>query len=88
MTVLRPAELHRGGGTTPASPAAREERLQTLYARWEQFAGEFHAAHEVNDQEVMTNLRGLLLLIKKEIVKLGGKTPEFPIHGDFHLADL
>src|SRR6185503_11995435 len=47
--------------------AATAERLKTLYARWDQFANEYEAARKRNDQEVMTNLRGLMLLIKKEI---------------------
>lgn len=65
----------------------REQRLQALYARWEQFASEYKVAHERNDQEVMTNLRGLMLLIKREIKKLGGDLPAFPVEEN-HLADL
>jgi hypothetical protein len=64
-----------------------EARLKTLYARWDQFAGEYAAARKRNDQEVMTNLRGLMLLIKREIRRLGGQLPPFPAE-DNHLADL
>ena len=82
--------LFKEGGARPAaSPAAREHRLETLYARWDQFAAEYDTACGSNDQETMTNLRGLLLLIKKEIVRLAGKVPAFPGgNGEHHLADL
>jgi hypothetical protein len=66
----------------------REARLKTLQGKWDQFAGEYHAAREHNDQEVMTNLRGLMLTIKREIKRLGGPLPEFPYPGEPHLADL
>jgi hypothetical protein len=65
----------------------RDKRLEQLYARWDQFATEYAAAREGNDQEVMTNLRGLMLLIKREIKRLGGDLPEFPAEEN-HLADL
>ena len=68
--------------------AAREARLKTLYANWDRFAAEYEAAMQRNDQEVMTNLRGLLLLIKKDIRRLGGQMPAFPVSGEHHLADL
>ena len=45
-------------------------------------------ARERNDQEVMTNLRGLMLLIKREIKRLGGDLPAFPHGGEHLLADL
>jgi hypothetical protein len=70
-----------------APRVSREERLQTLTARWQQFAAEYVAARGRNDQELMTNLRGLLLLIKREILRLGGTLPEFPADEN-HLADL
>jgi tRNA C32,U32 (ribose-2'-O)-methylase TrmJ len=66
---------------------AREKRLEQLHARWDQFATEYAAARERNDQEVMTNLRGLMLLIKREIKRLGGPLPEFPAEEN-HLSDL
>ncbi len=66
---------------------ANEARLRNLYAKWEQFAREYAEAHARNDQEVMTNLRGLMLLIKREIRRLGGELPPFPVE-DNHLADL
>jgi hypothetical protein len=77
---------------TRVGPAAgrgesSEERLKTLYARWEQFAAEYATAGKRNDQEVMTNLRGLMLLIKREIKRLGGQLPPFPKEAN-HLADL
>ena len=67
--------------------AAREARLKTLYANWDRFAAEYEAAMQRNDQEVMTNLRGLMLLIKREMRKLGGDLPAFPAEEN-HLADL
>jgi hypothetical protein len=70
-----------------APRASREQQLQTLTARWEQFAAEYGAARKRNDQELMTNLRGLLLLIKREILRLGGTPPAFPADEN-HLADL
>ena len=73
-------------GTPPN--AATAERLKTLYARWDQFANEYEAARKRNDQEVMTNLRGLMLLIKKEIRRLGGELRDFPYPGEPLLADL
>ncbi len=72
---------------TPSNPATAE-RLKTLYARWDQFANEYEAARKRNDQEVMTNLRGLMLLIKKEIRRLGGELREFPYPDEPLLADL
>jgi hypothetical protein len=74
--------------TPPGAQPSREDRLKTLYARWDQFAAEYAAARQVNDQEVMTNLRGLMILIKREIAKLGGALPEFPYPDEPHLADL
>ena len=87
MRTLRP-EAIRTGAPAPATPEARETRLAALYERWEQFASEYGAARQVNDQEKMTNLRGLMVLIKKEITRLGGNVPEFPMHGENFLADL
>jgi hypothetical protein len=66
---------------------ASEARLRTLNAKWEQFAAEYVEARKSNDQEVMTNLRGLMLLIKREIRRLGGELPPFPAEGSL-LADL
>jgi tRNA C32,U32 (ribose-2'-O)-methylase TrmJ len=93
MTPYRPgafdSSLQSGASQRPATPAAREERLRTLYEKWEQFTREYGPARERNDQEVMTNLRGLLVLIKKEILRLGGTVPVFPDHySRHHLADL
>jgi tRNA C32,U32 (ribose-2'-O)-methylase TrmJ len=78
----------RGSQDAAAAQGAREERLRTLYERWEQFAKEYGAARARNDQEVMTNLRGLMLVIKRQISKLGGQLPEFPYPDEPHLADL
>jgi hypothetical protein len=66
----------------------REARVKALQSKWEQFAAEYGVARERNDQEVMTNLRGLMLTIKREIKRLGGPLPEFPYPGEPHLADL
>ncbi|MBI3974723.1 MAG: hypothetical protein HY332_25890 [Chloroflexi bacterium] len=88
LTPVRPDELHTGGGPPPPPPTARETRLRALDQKWNQFAAEYKSARDRNDQETMTNLRGLMILIKKEIVKLGGTPPEFPSHGEHHLADL
>lgn len=71
-----------------ATGETREQRLQTLYAKWEQYSGEYTAAQARNDQELMTNLRGLLLLIKRDIKRRGGQLPEFPYSDEHHLADL
>ena len=75
-------------GAQSGAVAQREERLKLLYARWDQFANEFEAARKKNDQEVMTNLRGLMLLIKREIKRLGGELRAFPYPDEPHLADL
>lgn len=72
----------------PAGGAHRDERLKTLYARWNQFATEYEAARTQNDQELMTNLRGLMILIKREIHRLGGELPKFPYPDEPLLADL
>ena len=87
LTQYRPAAL-KTGAPPPATPEAREERLKSLYARWEQFAKEYELASRANDQETMTNLRGLMLLIKREILRLGGQVPPFPHGGEHNLADL
>ena len=87
MTQYRPGAL-KTGAPAPATPEAREARLQSLYARWEQFAKEYEPAYQANDQETMTNLRGLMLLIKREILRLGGQVPSFPYGGEHNLADL
>jgi len=87
MTQYRPAAL-KTGEPPAATPEAREARLQALYARWEQFAKEYEPASQANDQETMTNLRGLMLLIKRELLRLGGVVPPFPSGGEHNLADL
>ena len=86
MAGLRPGLIKRDPGSQAQAP--REERLNVLFARWEQFAREYADAQRHNDQELMTNLRGLMLLIKKEIARLGGLAPAFPDTGEHHLADL
>jgi hypothetical protein len=86
--ATRPSGAAGPGGSGGPGGAEREARLRTLYARWEQFAAEYSAARQRNDQEVMTNLRGLMLLIKKEIARLRGTLPEFPYPDEPHLADL
>jgi hypothetical protein len=84
----RPAAI----GTPTPSPTtaapARQARLQTLYTRWDQFVAEYEQARRRGDEELMTNLRGLLLLIKKEIARLGGEQRRFPASEDHLLADL
>lgn len=70
------------------APVSNEDRLKALYARWDQFSNEYEAARGRNDQEVMTNLRGLMLLIKREIKRLGGVLRDFPYPDGPHLADL
>ncbi|CAA9221323.1 MAG: hypothetical protein AVDCRST_MAG77-477 [uncultured Chloroflexi bacterium] len=77
-----------GSTDARAAQGVREERLSALYARWEQFSKEYATARERNDQEVMTNLRGLMLVIKRQINKLGGQLPSFPYPEAPHLADL
>jgi hypothetical protein len=71
-----------------ASAPSREERLQALDERWDQFTEEYRQARERGDEELMTNLRGLLLLIKREIGRLGGEQKEFPYPDEPHLADV
>jgi hypothetical protein len=71
-----------------ASDVEQSERLKTLYARWDQFSNEYEAARKRNDQEVMTNLRGLMLLIKRAIKRLGGELRQFPYPDEPLLADL
>jgi tRNA C32,U32 (ribose-2'-O)-methylase TrmJ len=94
MADKRPDVLHGPGADNPASAARpttaadKETRLKTLYARWDQFANEYETARRKNDQEVMTNLRGLMLLIKREIKRLGGQLRDFPYPDGAHLADL
>lgn len=88
MTQYRPGLLRPDLGANTATRQSREERLRTLRERWQQFAGEYSQARQGNDQEVMTNLRGLMILIKKEIVRLGGEAPQFPYPDEPLLADL
>lgn len=71
-----------------APAETREQRLEALYAKWEQFSEEYTAAQVRNDQELMTNLRGLMLLIKRDIKRRGGQLPDFPYSDVHHLADL
>lgn len=82
--------VSRASDFAPAAATAesRAQRLETLYARWEQFSGEYTAAQARNDQELMTNLRGLMLLIKRDIERRGGQLPDFPYSDEHHLADL
>ncbi len=86
MASRRPGLIKRDPGSQ--AQVSREDRLDVLYARWDQFVAEYQQAESRNDQELMTNLRGLLILIKKEIKRLGGKMPEFPYSDEHHLADL
>ena len=81
------AEMQTRAAQGAHSDEVREKRLEQLYARWEQFATEYAAARERTDEELMTNLRGLMLLIKREIKRLGGPLPEFPAQEN-HLEDL
>ena len=74
----RPAPFNAHGAGAPASPAARTFRLAALSGRWEQCAAEYVASRTSNDQETMTNLRGLMMLIQAEIGRLGGEIPAFP----------
>ena len=92
-----PARSGFGGGLSGGGAAGgprgtgrgqdREARLKTLNEKWREFAGQYGTARARNDQEVMTNLRGLMLLIKREIRRLGGPLPEFPADEN-HLTDL
>lgn len=87
----------RGGsamrGTTMAAaqalgPVEREVRARVLQARWDQFAREFAEQQAAGNQEVMTNLRGLMLAIKRDAARIGVALPDFPGGGANHLADL
>jgi hypothetical protein len=87
ITARRPGmnQVPSGKNVTVADP---QERLRTLYARWDQFSGEYQQARARGDQETMTNLRGLMLLIKREIKRLGGELRDFPYPDGSHLSDL
>jgi outer membrane lipoprotein SlyB len=56
----------------------KDERLRSLYERWGQLKVEYEAARDQNAQQLMTNLRGLMLIVQREIRELGGDVPEFP----------
>ncbi|MGH2354927.1 MAG: hypothetical protein ACRDJN_25230 [Chloroflexota bacterium] len=86
MAEQRPGLLRRDPASNTSG--ARDERLKTLYAKWDQFVGEYREAQQQGDEELMTNLRGLMLLIKKEIRRLGGQMRDFPYSDEHHLADL
>ncbi len=73
------AETARGGrGPQPKlAPEEREERLRSLRERWHELEAQYVDARGRNAQQLMSNLRGLLL-VKREIGRLGGELPEFP----------
>jgi hypothetical protein len=78
-------------GTLREAPTREDERgsrLRTLRVRWDEFAAEYKQARARNDQQHMTNVRGLMVLIKQEIQRLGGVIPDFPVRGPAHLGDL
>jgi hypothetical protein len=75
-------------GTAAASDGGRPTRLRALYRRWDEFAVEYERARAGNDEQHMTNVRGLMLLIKREILRLGGETRDFPAGGRAHLGDV
>ena len=79
-TIWRRCRRRAAQGAQPDE--VREKRLEQLYARWEQFATEYAAARERTDEELMTNLRGLMLLIKREIKRLGGAPAGVPRRGE------
>ena len=90
-TPIRFGSAMRGtkaAASNALTPSERQARLVTLQAKWTQFAGEYAEQQRQGDQEVLTNLRGLMLSIKREVARLGGKLPEFPVDGPNHLADL
>ncbi len=78
----------RAAASNALTPSERQARLVTLEAKWTQFAKEYGEQRRQGNQEVMTNLRGLMLSIKREVARLGGKLPEFPVDSPNHLADL
>jgi hypothetical protein len=59
-------------------PDDRDERLRILRTRWDDLEAEYKEAQARNAQQHMTNLRGLMLIVKREIGRLGGRVPEFP----------
>jgi hypothetical protein len=86
-----PALTGPAGSASRAAGAAdggRAARLRALYRRWDEFAVEYEHARAGNDQQHMTNVRGLMLLIKREIRRLGGETRDFPVGGRAHLGDV
>jgi hypothetical protein len=87
-TAVRPAAAGSPESGLGTRTGSREERLAALRAKWEQFVAEYAQARARRDEELMTNLRGLLLLIKKEKRRLGADLPPFPSEGEHHLADL
>jgi hypothetical protein len=75
-------------GSAPAREDERGARLRTLRLRWDEFAAEYEQARARNDQQLMTNVRGLMVLIKREMQRLGGALPDFLVRGRAHLGDL
>jgi hypothetical protein len=69
-------------------PVEREVRARALQARWNQFAQEFAEQQRAGNLEVMTNLRGLMLAIKRDAMRIGLVLPDFPVSGPNHLADM
>ena len=69
-------------------PVEREVRARALQARWDQFSKEFAEQQRTGNLEVMTNLRGLMLAIKRDAARIGLALPDFPVGGPNHLADL
>ena len=68
-----------GGEARPQRPLQeREERLRALRDRWHDLETQYVAARERNAQQLMSNLRGLMLSVKREIGRQGGELPEFP----------
>ncbi len=70
------------------TPSEKQARLETLQGKWTQFAREYGEQQLQGNQEGLTNLRGLMLSIKREVARLGGKLPKFPVGSPNHLADL
>ena len=73
---------------TPGPDAASEqsrstaERLQTLSEQWHYFKELFDDAVAERHEMRKTNLRGNLILIEREIRRLGGTVPESGIPAD------
>lgn len=62
-----------------ARAAVEPATLFDLYQRWHQYTAEYQIARWANCQELMENVRGLMIAVRKEIERRGGVPPTLPI---------